>query len=114
MNSNRHAKWVVVGLLWLVATLNYADRMSIFSVFPLLKKEMGVSDIVLALLGSTFLWVYGASSPLGGYIGDRFNLFLAIGVMSLARRCLAGDMLKLGAGAADENVDGLAAAACEP
>ncbi len=78
MSSNRYAKWVVVVLLWLVAVLNYADRMSIFSVFPLLKKEMGVSDIVLALLGSTFLWVYGASSPVGGYIGDRFNRKRAI------------------------------------
>jgi MFS family permease len=67
-----------VGLLWLVATLNYADRMAIFSVFPLLKKEMGVSDIVLALLGSSFLWVYGASSPLGGFVGDRFNRKQAI------------------------------------
>ena len=77
-NSNRYSPWVVVGLLCVVATLNYADRMTIFSVFPLLKKEMGVSDLVLALLGSTFLWVYGASSPLGGYIGDRFNRKWAI------------------------------------
>jgi MFS family permease len=77
-NSNGYSKWVVVGLVWLVAALNYADRMTIFSVFPLLRKELGVSDIVLALLGSSFLWVYGASSPLGGYIGDRFNRKRAI------------------------------------
>jgi len=68
----------VVGLLWLVATLNYADRMAIFSVFPLLKKEMGTSDLVLSFIGSSFLWVYGVSSPLGGYIGDRFNRKQAI------------------------------------
>jgi predicted MFS family arabinose efflux permease len=77
-NADGHSKWVVVVLLWLVATLNYADRMSIFSVFPLLKKEMGVSDLVLALLGSSFLWVYGFSSPLGGFVGDRFNRKQAI------------------------------------
>ena len=29
--------------------------MTIFSVFPVLKKEMALSDVALALLGSTFL-----------------------------------------------------------
>lgn len=66
-------KWTVVALLWLVACLNYTDRMTIFAVLPLIKKEMGASDTVLALLGSTFLWSYGACSPLGGYLGDRFS-----------------------------------------
>ncbi len=65
-------KWVVVGVIWLIAMLNYADRMVIFSVFPLLKREMGFSDVGLALLGSTFLWTYAICSPLGGYLGDRF------------------------------------------
>jgi MFS transporter, Spinster family, sphingosine-1-phosphate transporter len=73
LSCGSHYKWIVVGLLWLVACLNYTDRMTIFSVFPLIKKEMGASDIALALLGSTFLWAYGACSPLGGYLGDRFS-----------------------------------------
>jgi predicted MFS family arabinose efflux permease len=73
LTTGGYYKWIVVALLWLVTCLNYTDRMTIFSVFPLIKKEMGVSDIVLALLGSTFLWAYGACSPLGGYLGDRFS-----------------------------------------
>lgn len=66
-------KWIVVALLWLVGCLNYVDRMTIYTLFPVIKREMAVSDVVLALLGSTFLWTYAASSPLGGYLGDRFN-----------------------------------------
>jgi hypothetical protein len=50
-----------VGLLWLGACLNYVDRMTIFSVFPLLKKEMGSSDIALAMLGSTYSDKRGAA-----------------------------------------------------
>ena len=46
--------------------------MTIFSVFPVLRQEMGLSDIGLALLGSSFLWVYAVFSPIGGYLGDRF------------------------------------------
>jgi MFS family permease len=47
--------------------------MTIFSVFPVLKREMALSDVALALLGSSFLWVYGFFSPVGGYLGDRFS-----------------------------------------
>ncbi len=72
-NSTRYYKWIVVGVIWLIAFLNYADRMTIFSVFPVLKKEMGFSDVALALVGSTFLWSYALCSLLGGYLGDRFS-----------------------------------------
>ncbi len=71
-DPNPHYKWVVVGVMWLIACLNYTDRMTIFSVFPVLQKQMGLSNIGLALLGSSFLWVYAVFSPVGGYLGDRF------------------------------------------
>src|ERR1700759_612112 len=70
---NHYYKWVVVGVVWLIAGLNYTDRMTIFSVLPVLKKEMGFSDRALALLGSTFLWSYAICSPIGGYLGDRLS-----------------------------------------
>ena len=72
IDSNPYYKWVVVGVMWLIACLNYTDRMTIFSVFPVLKNEMGLTDIGLALIGSSFLWVYAVFSPVGGYLGDRF------------------------------------------
>jgi MFS family permease len=60
-------------MVWLIACLNYTDRMTIFTVFPVLKKELLLSDITLALIGSSFLWIYGLFSPIGGYLGDRFS-----------------------------------------
>ncbi|HZY72395.1 MAG TPA: MFS transporter [Edaphobacter sp.] len=66
-------KWIVVALLWIVTCLNYMDRMTIFTIFPVLQREMGISNVALAMLGSVFLWAYGISSPLCGYLGDRFN-----------------------------------------
>jgi MFS family permease len=72
-NPNPYYKWVVVAVMWFIACLNYTDRMTIFSVLPVLKREMGFTDIALSLLGSTFLWVYGIFSPVGGYLGDRFS-----------------------------------------
>jgi MFS family permease len=71
-NPDRYYKWVVVGFMWLIACLNYTDRMTIFSEFPVVQKEMGLSNIQLALIGSSFLWTYAVFSPVGGYLGDRF------------------------------------------
>jgi MFS family permease len=68
-----YRKWVVVGLVWIVTCLNYMDRMTLFAIFPILHKQMGLSNVALAMLGSVFLWAYGLSSPIGGYLGDRFN-----------------------------------------
>jgi MFS family permease len=82
----KHYKWILVGLLWVVALLNYLDRQMIFSVFPLLKTDLKISDVQLGFLGTAFLWVYGFLSPFGGYIADRFGrrrvILLGLGVWS--------------------------------
>ncbi len=75
--------WLVVGMLWVVACLNYLDRQMIFSVFPLLRSEMGLGDVQLGLLSTVFLWVYGAASPFGGYLADRVGRKRVL-VLSLA------------------------------
>jgi MFS family permease len=56
-----------------VALLNYLDRQIIFSVFPLLKADLRLSDTQLGLLGSAFLWVYALLSPISGFLADRFG-----------------------------------------
>jgi MFS family permease len=66
-------RWVVVGMLWFVCLFNYADRQAIYSVFPLLKSEMGLSDVQLGIVGGSFMWVYAAALPLAGIIGDTFS-----------------------------------------
>ncbi len=66
-------RWWLVGMLWLVCLFNYADRQAIFSVFPLLKDEMGLSDVQLGVVGGAFMWVYAAVLPLAGLVGDRVS-----------------------------------------
>jgi MFS family permease len=67
------SKWAAVALLWFVCFFNYADRQAIYSVFPLLKAEMNLSDVQLGIVGASFMWVYAAAAPLAGVIGDRFS-----------------------------------------
>lgn len=71
-------KWVVVAMLWTIAFFNYADRQAIFSVFPLLEKEMNLDTVQLGILGSAFAWVYGLGALFAGSIVDRIRRKTAI------------------------------------
>jgi MFS transporter, Spinster family, sphingosine-1-phosphate transporter len=66
-------KWLVVALFWCAFFLNQADRQVIFAVFPLVERDLGLSQTELGLTGSLFFWVYGLTAPLAGAIGDRFS-----------------------------------------
>ncbi len=72
MNRSRY-KWYVVGMLWCIYFFDYADRQGIFSLFPLLEKEMHLTPIQLGLLGSVFAWIYGLGAPFAGYVVDRIR-----------------------------------------
>jgi MFS family permease len=69
--SSPNYGWYVVGMLWFTGFFNYADRQAIFSVFPLLEKELGLNSVQLGLLGSSFALVYGVCAPFAGNIVDR-------------------------------------------
>ena len=84
-------KWWVVAMLWAVAFFNYADRQAIFSVFPLLEREMGLTPVELGLLGSSFAWVYGLGAPAAGLVVDRVRRKTAIlgGLHAWSLICMA-------------------------
>jgi MFS family permease len=54
-----------------VALLNYVDRQIIFSLLPLLRSDLHLTDVQLGLTASAFLWTYGLLSPFAGYLADR-------------------------------------------
>ena len=64
-------KWFVIAILWFVCFLNYADRQAIFVLFPLLRAEFHLSGIQLALLGSSFMWMYALFGALAGTIRSQ-------------------------------------------
>jgi sugar phosphate permease len=65
-------KWLVIAMLWFVCFFNYADRQAIFSVFPLFRDQLHLSNVQLAFVGSAFTWVYALSGPFAGSLCDRF------------------------------------------
>jgi len=65
--------WLVVALLWVVAALNYLDRIMITTMRDSLKDVIPMTDAQFGLLTSVFLWVYGLLSPFAGFLADRFS-----------------------------------------
>lgn len=67
--------WLAVGLLWVVALLNYMDRQMIATMRPAMQRD--IADLQLAAnfgrLMAVFLWVYGAMSIFSGMVADRLN-----------------------------------------
>lgn len=84
-------KWFVVAMLWLIAFFNYADRQAIFSVFPLIEREMNLTPVQLGVLGSAFAWVYGLAAPFAGMVVDRVKRKTAIigGLHAWSLICMA-------------------------
>lgn len=70
--------WLTVGLLWVVAMLNYLDRMMITTMREPIKAAIPMTDAQFGLLTAVFLWIYGALSPLGGFLADRYSRRLVI------------------------------------
>lgn len=81
-------KWEMLTLLWFAFLFNQADRAMFGFVMPLIKTDMGLSDIQLGIVATTFHIFYGLLAPIAGYAGDIFRrsriLVASISTWSLA------------------------------
>ena len=67
--------WLVVGLLWVVALLNYMDRQMLSTMQQNIANDIHALQNAEAFgaLMARFLWVYGISSPFSGAVADRVS-----------------------------------------
>jgi len=73
-NSQSYA-WVVVGLLWVVALLNYMDRQMLSTMKVAMMGDIHELETAenFGRLMAVFLWIYALMSPVAGLIADRLN-----------------------------------------
>ena len=67
--------WLVVGLLWGVALLNYMDRQMLSTMKSAVMVDIHELESAenFGRLLAVFLWIYGLMSPMAGLIADRVN-----------------------------------------
>lgn len=75
MKMSKNYGWVVVGLLWVVALLNYMDRQMLSTMRPSMQLDIPELNSAenFGYLMSIFLWIYGLMSPVSGIIADKFS-----------------------------------------
>ena len=75
MRNSKYYPWIVVGLLWFVALLNYLDRQMLSTMQSSMQldiKELAIAENFGRVMG-IFLLIYGLMSPVAGIIADRVN-----------------------------------------
>jgi MFS family permease len=67
--------WILVGLLWVVALLNYMDRQMLSTMKPSMQVDIAELETAtnFGRLMAIFLWIYGFMSPVAGMAADRIS-----------------------------------------
>ena len=84
--SSKAYPWIVVGLLWVVALLNYMDRQMLSTMRETMQIDIAEleSAVNFGRLMAIFLWIYGCISPFAGAIADRISRkWLIIGSLTV-------------------------------
>ncbi|MES2259926.1 MAG: MFS transporter [Pseudomonadota bacterium] len=66
-------RWSILAILFIVTTINYADRATISIAGPELKKLLGLNAVQMGFVFSAFAWSYVLAQLPGGWLLDRFG-----------------------------------------
>ncbi|WP_179405446.1 MFS transporter [Burkholderia guangdongensis] len=67
------ARWSILAMLFVVTTVNYADRATIAIAGPAIRNAMGLSPVQMGFIFSAFAWSYVLAQLPGGWLLDRFG-----------------------------------------
>jgi ACS family glucarate transporter-like MFS transporter/ACS family D-galactonate transporter-like MFS transporter len=81
--SRTHVRYLMLALIFVVTTVNYADRATLSITGPQIRTEFGLSAIEMGFIFSAFSWSYMLSQIPGGWLLDRFGPRRVYGVSIL-------------------------------
>jgi ACS family glucarate transporter-like MFS transporter len=66
-------RWIVLAMLFVVTTINYADRATISIAGADIRDALGLSPVQMGYIFSAFAWSYVLAQLPGGWLLDRFG-----------------------------------------
>lgn len=75
-----HFRFYILGLIFLVTVLNYADRATLSIAGTFVAKDLKLSPSELGIVFSAFGWAYAIGQIPGGWLLDRFGAKVVYGV----------------------------------
>lgn len=71
-----YLRWLIMGLICLVACINYLDRLTISVLAPVIRQNLQLSNLEYAAVGTFFLLGYTLSQGLSGKLYDQIGIRL--------------------------------------
>ena len=68
-----HVRYLVLAMLFIVSTVNYADRAALSIAGPAAAKQLGLGALAIGWVLSAFGWAYVLGQLPGGWLLDRFG-----------------------------------------
>jgi ACS family hexuronate transporter-like MFS transporter len=72
-------RWWIAAMLFLSTVINYIDRQTLSVLAPVLKQELGITDVQYSNILTAFLAAYTVMYVGSGILVDRFGTRLALG-----------------------------------
>ncbi len=79
-SKKTHVRYFMLLMLFIVTTLNYADRATLSMAAPAMKTDLGLDSVTMGYAFSAFGWSYAALQIPGGWLLDKFGSRLVYGV----------------------------------
>ena len=76
-------RYGILAMLFLVTTINYADRATLSITGPALREEFGFDAVQMGYIFSAFSWAYVMAQIPGGWMLDRYGARRVYGVSIL-------------------------------
>ncbi|MEW9673536.1 MFS transporter [Ammoniphilus sp. 3BR4] len=76
-------RWITLGFLFLLFTINYADKSVAGYAAVSISKEFGITPLQWGLVGSSFFWSFIISSIFGSSLAERFGTKKMLSFMAL-------------------------------
>ena len=73
VGQKTNVRWLILAMLFIATTLNYADRATIAIAGPVISKDLGLDAAQMGIIFSAFGWAYVIAQLPGGWLLDRYG-----------------------------------------
>jgi ACS family glucarate transporter-like MFS transporter len=79
-SQKTNVRYLILVMIFIVTTFNYADRATLSVAAPIMRKELGFDAVTMGVAFSAFGWAYTAMQIPGGWLLDRYGARVVYGV----------------------------------
>lgn len=88
VQNKSNYRWIVLAILFVTYTINFADRTNLGIVLPTLKQEFELTNLQLGQLASFFFLSYALVQIPAGFIYSRYGTRVLVRYLSFYSRLL--------------------------